>query len=188
MPKVFCCCPWRLTSQELGNEVPKGKPLLFLKPTTSYVRQGSPIVRPSPCQSLHHEVELGVIIGKGGKKISPKDALSHIAGLFFFIPSFSYLKGYTVALDMTARDLQDIEKKKGAPWTEGKCWDTFCAIGDFIPVNEITNPQTLDLWLKVNDTIKQKGNTNDMIFPYVSLHLNPTPLESLKSLPTSAPL
>jgi acylpyruvate hydrolase len=102
---------------ELNNKVP-AKPLFFLKPTTSYVLQGHPIIKPNACQVLHHEVELAVVI-KGyveselssglklnfsrARKIEEKDAMNYVAG-------------YTVALDMTARDIQDNSIKNGLPW------------------------------------------------------------------------
>jgi acylpyruvate hydrolase len=93
-------------ARELGNAVPTGQPLLFLKPTSSYVAEGSPIERPHHCKEvcsatqclpclcfqsrthssflpsllqLHHEVELGVVIGRGGRDIKAKDAMSHVA-------------------------------------------------------------------------------------------------------------
>lgn len=105
-------------------------------------------------RSLHHEVELGVVIGKKAVQISPQEAMEHVAG-------------YTLALDMTARDLQDEAKSKGLPWTEAKGHDTFCPVSDFIEKNKIPDPHNIELWLKVDDQVKQKGNTKDMIFKWV---------------------
>ncbi len=116
-----------------------------------YDRAGQSIEIPPSVRSLHHEVELGIVIGKKAVQISPQEAMEHVAG-------------YTLALDMTARDLQDEAKSKGLPWTEAKGHDTFCPVSDFIEKNKIKDPHNIELWLKVDDQVKQKGNTKDMIF------------------------
>jgi len=107
---------------------------------------------PIGCSSLHHEVELGIVIGKSGSQISEQDAMSHIAG-------------YVLALDMTARDFQDEAKKKGQPWSLAKGFDTSCPVSDFIAKDALSKPESIRLWLKVNNEVKQDGNTSDMIFP-----------------------
>ena len=111
---------------------------------------------PPGSRVLHHEVELGVVIGKDGTDIAESDAMGHIGG-------------YLLALDMTAKDLQDIAKDNHHPWTLSKSWNTSCPVSDFIPKDRIPNPADLDLWLKVNGVLKQKGNTKDMTFnvPYL---------------------
>lgn len=136
---------------ELNNPIPK-RPLLFLKPPSSLITEGEKIEIPAECSSLHHEVELGLVIGKEGKNIEEKVADHHIAG-------------YVLALDMTARDIQDDIKKKGHPWLLAKCWDTFCPVSDFIPKEKVIDPANLNLWLKVDGQLKQSGNTKDMLFP-----------------------
>ncbi|GAB6023278.1 Acylpyruvase fahd1, mitochondrial [Chamberlinius hualienensis] len=132
------------------------KPLIFMKPTTAYIEQGSPIKFPLGCSELHHEVELGVVIGKVGANISEEIAMD-------------YVGGYALALDMTARDLQDEAKKKGLPWTLAKGYDTSCPISSFIPKSSITDPHNVNLWLKINQITKQNGSTKDMHFkvPYL---------------------
>jgi acylpyruvate hydrolase len=66
---------------------------------------------------------------------------------------------------MTARNLQTKAKEKGLPWTQAKGYDTFCPIaGQVIPKEKIPDPHNIELWLKVDGTIKQKGKTNQMIF------------------------
>jgi acylpyruvate hydrolase len=137
-------------AKELNNEVPK-QPMWFLKPTSSYVQMPNPIIRPTTCQDFHYEVELGVIIGKGGKRIPVDQAMSHVGG-------------YTLGIDMTCRDLQEVAKEKRLPWAESKGYDTFSAVGDFINVSKVTDPHNLSIWLKRNGDIKQDGNTKDMIF------------------------
>jgi len=134
---------------ELKNEIPS-KPFFFLKPTSSYVLSTKPIQVPTGI-NVHHEVELGIIIGTEGKNIPQDKAMEHI-------------KGYTVALDLTARDLQQKAKEKGLPWATAKGMDTFCPVGEFIPKHLIKDPGNLELWLKVDGVDKQRGNTSDMIF------------------------
>lgn len=140
---------------ELKNAIPS-EPVLFLKPPSAYVREGSPILLPFYTSNLHHEVELGVVIGKGGTAIPQSSAMDHVAG-------------YVLCLDMTARDVQDECKSKGLPWTLAKAFNTSCPISDFIPKEKIPDPGSINLWLKVNDIVKQNGSTSQMIFsiPYL---------------------
>ncbi|KAG0322163.1 hypothetical protein BGZ99_003457 [Dissophora globulifera] len=136
-------------AKELGNAVPK-TPFFFLKPTSSYISNGQSIEVPTGCE-VHHEVELGVVIGKDGRDIPASQAESHVAG-------------YTLALDMTARNLQDAAKKAGLPWSAAKGYDTFTPIGDLIPKDSIPDTNNVDLSLKIDGVTKQNGNTKDMIF------------------------
>lgn len=135
--------------KELNNATPK-EPFFFLKPTTSYLASGGSVEIPSGILA-HYEVELGVVIGKTGRNILPSDAQNYIAG-------------YALAVDMTARNLQDVVKKKGHPWSAAKGFDTFTPIGDFIPKNKIPDPDNLKLTLKIGDALKQNGHTSDMLF------------------------
>lgn len=135
---------------ELKNPLPK-EPLLFLKPPTCLISEGQPIVIPERSTNVHHEVELGIVIGKGGSNICESEALHHVGG-------------YTLAIDLTARDLQDKIKAKGLPWVMAKCWDTFCPISEIIHPDAITDPQNVGLTLKVDGELRQNGNTKDMIF------------------------
>ncbi|KAI6028886.1 hypothetical protein F5J12DRAFT_808531 [Pisolithus orientalis] len=135
--------------KELGNTRPK-EPFFFLKPTTSYVSSGGNIEIPRGILA-HHEVELGLVIGKSGREISQEAAESHIAG-------------YALAIDMTARNMQEEAKKKGLPWSAVKGFDTFTPIGKFIPKSTVLDPHELRLSLKVNGITKQDGTTADMIF------------------------
>ncbi|EIN04431.1 hypothetical protein PUNSTDRAFT_55476 [Punctularia strigosozonata HHB-11173 SS5] len=136
--------------KELNNTVPK-EPFFFLKPTSSYLPSGGNIEIPRGVDA-HHEVELGLVIGKSGRDISQANAFSHVAG-------------YALALDMTGRNVQNEVKKKGLPWTTAKGFDTFTPISSFIPKDAVSDPQNLRLSMKVNGIIKQDGTTADMIFP-----------------------
>ncbi|EGC38303.1 hypothetical protein DICPUDRAFT_149041 [Dictyostelium purpureum] len=138
-------------AKELGNEVPS-EPFFFLKPTSSYLLQGTGAIEiPNENSDIHHEVELGVVISKKGRDIDINSAMD-------------YVGGYTLALDMTSRDQQAIAKSKGLPWSIAKGYDTFCPISGFIPKDKIKNIDDLELWLSIDGQIKQKGNTNQMIF------------------------
>eukprot|EP00243_Klebsormidium_subtile_P008835 TRINITY_DN4280_c0_g1_i1.p1 TRINITY_DN4280_c0_g1~~TRINITY_DN4280_c0_g1_i1.p1 ORF type:complete len:227 (-),score=50.31 TRINITY_DN4280_c0_g1_i1:66-746(-) len=137
-------------AKELGNAVPE-EPIIFLKPTSSYIRQGAAIEIPPGTDTLDHEVELGVVMSRKGRDITQETALDYIAG-------------YALVLDMTARELQAKEKAKGLPWTKGKCYDTFTPVSDFIPKNKIRSPDELELWCKVDGELRQKGSTGDMLF------------------------
>lgn len=156
-------------ARELGNAVPTS-PVLFLKPPSSILssqykttqqQQYAHVIIPQACTSLHHEVELAVVMGKSARKVSPGEAMD-------------YVSGYALALDMTARDLQDQAKKQGLPWALAKAQDTFTPIGDFIPKDKIARHDQVELWLKVDGELKQKGNTNNMIFniPYLISYIS----------------
>jgi acylpyruvate hydrolase len=138
-------------AKELGNPLPS-KPFFFIKPSTSLLAQGQgPILIPPQEKELHHEVELGVVIGKRATDVSRSDWES-------------YVSGYVVALDMTGRTLQNEAKKSALPWSIAKGADTFCPVGSFLPKSAIKDPQNVELWLKVNGENRQHGNTNDQIF------------------------
>ncbi|ODO08690.1 acylpyruvate hydrolase [Cryptococcus wingfieldii CBS 7118] len=137
-------------AKELGNAVPK-EPFFFLKPTSSYLVAGSGPVEIPHNVKMHHEVELGVVIGKDGRDIPASAALDHIAG-------------YTLALDMTARNIQDKVKSKGLPWSTAKGFDTFTPVGPFIPKHFLPDLAQVGLHFTVNGTVKQSGITADMIF------------------------
>jgi len=138
-------------AKELGNAVPTTKPLLFMKPASSYITAGQKIEIPVGCSELHHEIELGAIIGKECKRIPESQAMDHIGG-------------YCLALDMTARDFQNEAKAKGHPWTMAKMFDTSLPVSGLIPLDSIPDPGNVNLWCKVNGEHRQAGCTSDMIF------------------------
>ncbi|XP_032086033.1 acylpyruvase FAHD1, mitochondrial [Thamnophis elegans] len=138
-------------AKELKNALPT-EPLFFLKPSSAYVREGRPIIQPYYCNKLHHEVELGVVIGKRAQTVPQEAAMGHVAG-------------YALCLDMTARDTQEECKKKGLPWTLAKGFNTSCPVSDFVPKEKVPDPHRLKIWLKVNGELRQDGDTSDMIFP-----------------------
>ena len=137
--------------RELGNETPM-QPVLFMKPATAVVGDGAMVRIPPYSQECHHEVELAVLVGRGGRDIPEEAALDHVAG-------------YGVALDMTLRDVQNELKKKGLPWEVAKGFDTSCPLSGFVPVEAVPEPQNLRLRLEVNGVLRQDGTTDHMIHP-----------------------
>eukprot|EP00871_Galdieria_phlegrea_P004099 jgi/Galph1/4690/GphlegSOOS_G3394.1 len=139
-------------AKEMGAKVTdkKDDPIFFIKPTSSYLRGDSPILLPSGTE-VHHEVELGVVMGKQAKHVSVENAMDLVAG-------------YVCCIDVTARNWQTKAKKEGTPWSISKGCDTFLPMSDLVPAQKIANPHALDIWLKVNGILKQSGSTKDMIF------------------------
>jgi 2-keto-4-pentenoate hydratase/2-oxohepta-3-ene-1,7-dioic acid hydratase in catechol pathway len=149
--KIICLAQtYKKHAEEMNSNITK-EPLLFLKPSSSVIFNENSIIIPSKSKSLHHEVELGIVIGKKCKDINKKDA-------------DKYILGYLLALDITARDIQSEAKKNGWPWTISKGFDTFAPISEIILKNKVKNPNNLDLSLKVNGLIRQKSNTKNMIY------------------------
>jgi 2-keto-4-pentenoate hydratase/2-oxohepta-3-ene-1,7-dioic acid hydratase in catechol pathway len=149
--KIFCLGRnYAGHAREMGADLPK-HPVVFLKPATALAGDGDDVIIPTISKELHHEVELVVVIGKGGKGIPPEQAREHIAG-------------YAVGLDMTLRDVQAEAKRNGLPWTVAKGFDTSAPVSTVVPAGRVKDAGQLDITLKVNGVIRQKGNTRDMIF------------------------
>jgi acylpyruvate hydrolase len=149
--KLVCLArSYKKHAQEMHTSVTEN-PLLFLKPASSVISNGESIIIPKMSKCLHHEVELGVVIDKKCKNVEQKDALN-------------FVLGYCVALDITARDIQDEAKKFGWPWSIAKGFDTFAPISEVVPKEKIQDPNNLDLLLKVNGKTKQNSNTKYMIY------------------------
>jgi 5-carboxymethyl-2-hydroxymuconate isomerase len=137
-------------AREMKAEVPT-TPVLFLKPASAILYQGGMVRIPSFSNELHHEVEMVLLIGEGGKDIPSDKAMS-------------FIDGYAVGLDMTLRDVQSEAKKKGLPWSVSKGFDTSAPLSPFVPASTIADPHALDISLKVNGVLRQHSNTRHMIF------------------------
>ena len=130
-------------------------PFFFMKPSDAVVpvaegRTGA-IDYPSLTTNLHHEIELVVAIGRGGRDIPAAQALSHIWG-------------YAVGLDMTRRDLQNEMKKQGRPWCIGKGFDQAAPIGAIVPAAQCrVGPETA-IELKVNGSVRQASTIGKLIW------------------------
>ena len=135
--------------KELGNEAPES-PVIFMKPASCVIGEGEEIVIPPYSHDCHHEAELALLIGTGGKEIPADEAMRHVAG-------------FGVAIDLTLRDVQAEQKKKGLPWEIAKGFDTACPLSPFVPADSVTNPQDLRITLQVNGEPRQDGSTALMI-------------------------
>ena len=142
-------------AREMKAEVPK-EPVVFIKPATAIVQTGGSVELPPYSHDVHHEVELVVVIGNGGRNIPRTSAIDHVAG-------------YAVGLDMTLRDVQADAKKKGLPWTVAKGFDTSAPLSHAAEKLAVPDPGNLSFSLAVNKEVRQRGNTRDMIFPVDAL-------------------
>ncbi len=111
---------------------------------------------PSQSEDVHHELELVVVIGDGGRHILEAEVMNHVAG-------------FALGLDLTARDIQARSKANKGPWSIAKGFDTFAPLGPITPASEIVDPQSLTIQLNVNGEVRQKGTTDHMIFPVAKL-------------------
>lgn len=138
------------TAEHVGRSAKKpAYPIIFTKATSSVTTHEATIpYDPETCSQLDWEAELGVIIGKGGRKISRANAMQHVFG-------------YTVINDLSARDLQFNHKQ----FFMGKSFDGACPIGPYIvTADEIADPHKLNVQCRVNGVVKQDSNTHHMIF------------------------
>jgi len=147
--KIICLArTYKKHADEMKSFVPKS-PLLFLKPASAVIFSGEAIRIPDQSSCLHHEVELGVVIGKKGKNVTVDSALDVVLG-------------YVVGLDITARDIQAEAKKRGWPWGIAKGFDTFAPISKVVSKKRIMDPNYVMISLTVNDQIRQKENTKNL--------------------------
>ncbi|WP_334597818.1 ureidoglycolate lyase [Pseudomonas alvandae] len=133
---------------ESNMEVPK-EPIIFNKWTSAICGPNDDIQIPRGSLKTDWEVELGVVIGKGGRYIDEANALEHVAG-------------YCVINDVSEREWQ---LERGGTWDKGKGFDTFGPLGPWLVTkDEIPDPHALDLWLEVDGHRYQDGNTRTLIF------------------------
>ncbi|WNN46570.1 fumarylacetoacetate hydrolase family protein [Winslowiella toletana] len=136
--------------KEMGSATPT-EPVIFIKPETAICDLRQPIAIPQEFGSVHHEIELAVLIGSTLKHASEEHVAKAIAG-------------YGIALDLTLRDVQSELKKAGQPWEKAKGFDNSCPLSGFIAASEFAaDPQNTELKLLVNGEVRQHGSTSDMI-------------------------
>ena len=140
---------YREHAAELGNEIP-AEPLLFLKPNTSVIGPGEPIVVPHQSDEVHHEAELAVVIGRICRDVPPERVNDVILG-------------YTCGNDVTARDLQ----KRDGQWARAKGFDSFCPLGPWIETE--LDPADLEITCTVGSEQRQSGRTSQMIYDVAAL-------------------
>lgn len=145
---------YRDHAKEFGLPIPE-TPVVFLKPSTSAASPEDGIVYPAMCNRLDYEAELAVVIGKRAKDVSEDNALD-------------YVLGYTIANDVTARDLQP----KNGQWTVAKSFDTFMPLGPYI--SDEVDGESLMITSRVNGVTKQMSNTSNLIFtiPYLISYIS----------------
>ena len=141
-------------AQEMGF-TGREPPFFFMKPADALVLAAgeAPALLPYPSltQNLHHEIELVVAIGKGGRDIAAADAHQHIFG-------------YAVGLDMTRRDLQGEMKKQGRPWCIGKAFDHSAPIGPITPAAQVPGIAQAEISLQVNGQDRQHSHVSKLIW------------------------
>ena len=135
---------------EMGSESPDS-PVLFMKPATSVIGPGAPIVLPPDSVEVHHEAEVAVVVGSVARNVRAEDASSVILG-------------YSAANDVTARDLQ----RSDGQWTRAKGYDTFCPLGPAIET-EFDPLEGVDVICRVNGKVRQAGQTTDLVFGVAEL-------------------
>ena len=141
-------------AREMG-QTSREPPFFFMKPADAVLvvsaGQTAPLPYPSLTHNLHHEIELVVAIGVGGKDITVEQASSHIFG-------------YAVGLDMTRRDLQNEMKKQGRPWCIGKGFDHSAPIGPITPAQHLPDIDQANISLQVNGSVRQQSQLRQMIW------------------------
>ena len=135
---------------EMGGDPNREEPFFFQKNADSLlVNADFPF--PKQSQDVHHEVEMVVVIGKGGESISVENALDHVIG-------------YAVGLDMTCRDLQAEAKKLGRPWEPGKSFENAAPCSAVVLASDIGHPSQGEINLSINGEVRQKGDLNQLIW------------------------
>jgi fumarylpyruvate hydrolase len=135
---------------EMGHDPDREPPFFFQKNPDNLDFSGE-FPYPEKTSDVHHEVELVVALGKGGRNI-PVDA------------ALECVWGYAVGLDMTRRDLQGEAKKMGRPWEVGKAFEKSAPMGAIVPAEETGNLESGRIILKLNGTIRQEGDLNQLIW------------------------
>jgi len=147
-------------AKEMGSDPQRDPPVFFMKPADAVVPSEALIAYPPGTANFHHEIELVVAIGRGGRNIAPTSALEHIFG-------------YAAGNDLTRRDLQYLAKQNSTPWDAAKGFDASAPIGAIRPAaaGHVTSGR---IWLSVNGALRQEADVSAMIWgvPAVIAHLS----------------
>jgi fumarylpyruvate hydrolase len=138
-------------AREMGHDPDREPPFFFAKPADAIVPNRQTIPFPLRTNNLHHEIELVVALGKGGKNIAAASALGHVFG-------------YAVGNDLTRRDLQAQARDKGRPWATAKGFDRSAVISAIHTVEEVGHPRSGRIWLNVNGEPRQEGDLSELIW------------------------
>lgn len=132
-------------AREMGHDPDREPPFFFMKAADSIVQDNAVLAYPVGSKDVHHEIELVVAIGKGGRNITVDKALEHVWG-------------YGIGLDMTRRDIQGEAKKMGRPWEMGKSFDESAPVSALRAASEIGHPARGAITLRVNGVLRQQGD------------------------------
>jgi 2-keto-4-pentenoate hydratase/2-oxohepta-3-ene-1,7-dioic acid hydratase in catechol pathway len=148
LPQKIVCIGlnYRDHAEEQGVGLPD-RPLLFAKWPNTLVESGAPIRIPAISKQVDYEAELGVVVGRRARRVSPDDALEHV-------------RGYVVANDVSGRDLQFSDGQ----WVRGKSLDTFLPVGELVPAADVPDPQALAIRAVLNGEVMQDSTTANMVF------------------------
>lgn len=151
-PRIFCIGRnYAEHIRELGD-AGAAHCIVFMKPHTSLVPAGQPVPIPVDRGAVHHELELVLRIGREGRCIRAEQAPAHIDAV-------------TLGIDLTLRELQGSLKQSGSPWERCKAFDHSAPIGDLVSLHAGHDLAAIDMELRVNDELRQRGNTRDMLLP-----------------------
>jgi acylpyruvate hydrolase len=152
--KIICIGRnYSLHARELNNEVPE-EPVFFMKPDSALLRNNDPFYLPEWTREVHHEVELVLRINRLGKNIEKRFA-------------HRYYDEIGLGIDFTARDIQDVLKKKGLPWEKAKAFDQSAVISNtFFPLSGFTEKEPVKFRLELNGKTVQEGDSSMMIFGF----------------------
>jgi fumarylpyruvate hydrolase len=138
-------------AREMGMDPEREPPCFFSKPADAVVPNGAAVRYPTRTSNLHHEIELVVAIGKGGRDIPVATALEHVFG-------------YAVGNDLTRRDLQAAAKEGGMPWDVSKGFDQAAPVTAIRTVADAGHPASGRIWLEVNGRARQDADLSEMIW------------------------
>jgi fumarylpyruvate hydrolase len=136
---------------EMGGDPNRDPPFFFQKNPDNLVLGNADFPYPPKTANVHHEIEMVVALGSGGRDIAVARALEHVLG-------------YAVGIDMTRRDLQDDCKKLQRPWEIAKAFEHSAPMSDIVRASEIGHPAAGAVWLKVNGEMRQQGDLNQLIW------------------------
>jgi fumarylpyruvate hydrolase len=138
-------------AREMGMDPEREPPFFFSKPADAVVPNGAAVAYPPRTSNLHHEIELVVAIGTGGRDIPLANALAHVFG-------------YAVGNDLTRRDLQFAAREKGQPWDVSKGFDHSAPVSAIRRAAEVGHPERGLIWIEVNGERRQQADLSEMIW------------------------
>jgi len=139
-------------AKELNNQIPKS-PVIFLKPITCLVNSEVKVIKRTVKEEIHYEAELVLIVGKEGY-FKENDNIDKI------------IRGFTLGIDLTLRQVQQSLKEKGLPWEKSKSFDHSSPIGKMIPINSLKALEHFEFDCYINNQKRQHGQVSDMIFSF----------------------